>query len=152
MTLRIPVMGTPETAPAVQASPVASPQERSSSVAPQTDRRPEPPLRQPQDEAPNDQLTGFPPAPDDPWRQGNDAFSLHQASQLNVRRALRVDVLLPFYLDRADSLVGETPAPGAWPIPTWPWDFTWGYAWRSIRSPGKVWWRKCGCSIPAGIL
>lgn len=88
MTLRIPVMGTPETAPAEQVPPVA----------------------RPQDEAPNDQLTGFPPVPDDPWRQGNDAFSLHQASQLNVRRALRVDVLLPFYLDRADSLVGETPA------------------------------------------
>ena len=110
MTLRIPVMGAPETAPAEQVPPVSSPQERSSSVAPQTDRRPEPPLRQPQDEAPEDQLAGIPPVPDDPWRQGNDAFSLHQASQLNVRRALRVDVLLPFYLDRADSLVGETPA------------------------------------------
>ena len=110
MTLRIPVMGTPETTPAEQVPPVARPQDTSSSVASQTDRRSEPPLRQPQDEAPEDQLTGFPPVPDDPWRQGNDAFSLHQASQLNVRRALRVDVLLPFYLDRADSLVGETPA------------------------------------------
>ena len=45
MTLRIPVMGTPETAPAEQVPPVARPQDTSSSVASQTDRRSEPPLR-----------------------------------------------------------------------------------------------------------
>lgn len=52
-----------------------------------------------------------------PWMARIDTAAYHDspavapaAEQLDVKRFLKVDVMLPFYLDRADSLIGAPPA------------------------------------------